>query len=315
MTAFNGSKYIKEQLHSFAIQTRLPDEVVVCDDLSSDDTFEILDNFSRTAPFKMILVRNEKNLGYSKNFEKALTLCSGDLIFLSDQDDIWYEEKIARMIEINNSIPINGLIICDAIYTDEKLKSKGVTVLEKVLKFSGRANDHIAGACTAITKNFRDFILPFPEVNCPAHDVYIHRWANLLNTKIILKEVLQVWRIHDKNNSRSEMNTANNIKNLSLYKKYKDIDSSIAYQIKASQFQLMHDVALERVSLLEKISGKNNLNQIQREIKNIINANLYRSNLCTTNPLNRIKIILVMICTGKYKYFQGIRSIAKDLLR
>ena len=90
MTAFNGAKYINEQLNSFASQTRLPDEVVVCDDISSDDTFEILDNFARSAPFKMIVVRNNKNLGYTKNFEKALSLCSGDLIFLSDQDDIWY---------------------------------------------------------------------------------------------------------------------------------------------------------------------------------------------------------------------------------
>ena len=68
MAAFNGSKYITEQLNSFAAQTRLPDEVVVCDDLSSDNTFEILDIFSRTAPFKMILVR--------KNFQAS---CVGSI--------------------------------------------------------------------------------------------------------------------------------------------------------------------------------------------------------------------------------------------
>ena len=315
MAAFNGSKYITEQLNSFAAQTRLPDEVVVCDDLSSDNTFEILDIFSRTAPFKMILVRNKENLGYTKNFEKALSICSGDLIFLSDQDDIWYPNKIIRILENYNLFPQKELIICDAIYTDEDLNLEEVTVLGKVLNFSGRKNDHIAGACTVITKNFRDFLLPFPEVNCPAHDVYIHRWANLLNSKFILNEVLQVWRIHGNNNSRSEMNTANRLNNLSLYNKYKNIDSLTSYYLKASQFQLMHELTFKRKFLLNRISNGKDLNQIQIEISNIISANTLRSNLNIESRFKRIIIILNILLSGKYKYFQGFKSLLKDLLR
>lgn len=315
MTAFNGSKYISKQLNSFAVQTRIPDEVIVCDDMSSDDTYRILESYARFAPFKMVVFRNDINVGYTKNFEKAISLCSGDLIFLSDQDDVWYKEKISRIIEIKNSNPDVDVIICDAMYTDENLESAGITVLEKVLKFSGRKYDHIAGACTAITKEFRDFILPFPQSDYPAHDVYIHRWAKLLNTKIIVKDVLQAWRIHGNNNSRSEMNNAGTILNYELYKKYKDIDSSKAYIVKAREFRKMKSLAIERRKLLYSISQAVNTRQVDNEINNVIKANIRRSQLCKKNKFNRIKLILIMIINRQYKYFQGIKSIAKDIFR
>jgi glycosyltransferase involved in cell wall biosynthesis len=315
MTAFNGAKHISEQLTSFASQTRIPDEVVVCDDMSSDDTLKILHMFSRDAPFKLIIHSNDINLGYTRNFEKALSLCSGDLVFLSDQDDFWYSNKISRIIEIKNRNPSVDVIICDAMYTDGTLKPSGITVLEKVLRFSGRKHDHIAGACTAITKEFRDFILPFPESNCPAHDVYIHRWAKLLNIKMVVNDVLQVWRIHENNNSRSEMNNARAIINLELYRKYKDIDSSIGYLIKAREFKEMQSLAIERKTSLCLISPSINVCQVNNEISNIIKANVDRSRLSKENRFNRIKLIFIMMICGQYKYFQGIRSVVKDILR
>ena len=94
MAAYNGADYLSEQLSSFLLQTRLPDELVVCDDASSDSTVSIIEEFALRAPFEVRLIKNKQNLGYIRNFEKALSLCQGDLIFLSDQDDVWFPEKV-----------------------------------------------------------------------------------------------------------------------------------------------------------------------------------------------------------------------------
>ena len=315
MAAYNGADYIREQLNSFASQTQLPDEVIVCDDLSGDATLEVLEKFACTSPFKMVVVSNNKNLGYTRNFEKALSLCSGDLIFLSDQDDVWDENKISKILAIKRKHPNIDLIINDAMYSDENLKSAGVTVLEKVLNFSGRKNDHIAGASTAITKEFRNFVLPFPENNCPAHDVYLHRWANLLENKLVVQDVLQKWRIHGKNNSVSEMNDPIAVSNLKLYEKYRNVNSSSAYINKASEFRKMDLVVISRKEALTRLSPGVKIDRLRMKINKIIEANTSRSELSNANWFRRMPLIFLMIIKGQYKYFQGLRSVAKDIFR
>lgn len=94
MATYNGAKYLQEQLDSFVTQTRQPDELVVCDDGSSDATVEILRHFAAGAPFAVEIHENEVNLSHAKNFEKALSLCGGDVIFFSDQDEVWFPEKV-----------------------------------------------------------------------------------------------------------------------------------------------------------------------------------------------------------------------------
>ncbi len=315
MTAYNGSKYIKQQLDSIACQTILPDEVVVCDDLSSDDTADILEHYAQSAPFNLKVYRNIENIGYTRNFEKALSLCTGDLIFLSDQDDVWYENKISGILDLNRKHLGIDVIINDAIYVDQNLMPSAMTVLEKVLNFSGNKNDHIAGACTAITKRFKDFILPLPNTNCPAHDVYIHRWANLLSNKLVVPSVYQCWRIHGENNSISEMNHARKVSLFQLFYKYKGIDTSSSYVKLAAEFNEMMKLITMRKEALLTLSPEMNTNELQRTVNNIIVANMTRSRLIQANFLQRIKLIFFMLIRGQYRYFQGIRSAAKDIFR
>jgi len=94
LTTYNGSKYLQQQLDSFLAQSILPDELVVCDDGSTDATCEIIERFKQIAPFEVRLYKNENNLGYAQNFSKALGLCKGDFVFLSDQDDVWLPKKL-----------------------------------------------------------------------------------------------------------------------------------------------------------------------------------------------------------------------------
>src|SRR6266567_6944512 len=95
MCTYNGARFLREQLESIAAQSRLPDELVVCDDGSTDETVETIKAFVGRAPFAVRLEINSKNLGSTKNFEKAIGLCEGEIIALADQDDVWKPQKLA----------------------------------------------------------------------------------------------------------------------------------------------------------------------------------------------------------------------------
>src|SRR5438128_2977881 len=94
MCTYNGEQFLRDQLASIAVQTRPPDELVVCDDHSADATCEIVARFAASSPFPVRLHVNEQNLGSTKNFEHAIRLCEGDIIALSAQYDDWLPEKL-----------------------------------------------------------------------------------------------------------------------------------------------------------------------------------------------------------------------------
>ncbi len=97
MCTFNGGRFLGEQLASIAAQDRPPDELVVCDDGSSDGSVEIVREFARRTRFLTRIVVNDRNLGSTKNFEKAISLCKNAIVVLADQDDVWYRHKLCRI--------------------------------------------------------------------------------------------------------------------------------------------------------------------------------------------------------------------------
>ena len=101
MTTYNGAQYKIEQLESIRKQTKKVDEIVIVDDGSSDNTVELVRDYAYKYPECCIrLGQNETNLGYKKNFYKAISLCEGDITFLCDQDDCWYEDKVEKMCAV-----------------------------------------------------------------------------------------------------------------------------------------------------------------------------------------------------------------------
>ena len=120
LCTFNGEKYIREQINSILNQTMRVDEIVLCDDLSTDNTVSIvheLADYHPTTTFRIEV--NEKRLGVSLNFEKALHLCSGDIKFLSDQDDIWMPEKVAAICDYFQSHPDKDVVFTNAWLINE----------------------------------------------------------------------------------------------------------------------------------------------------------------------------------------------------
>ena len=209
MTTCNGAKYLQKQLDSFLAQSRQPDQIVVCDDCSSDTTVEILMRFKEIAPFDVDIFKNESNLGVSRNFEKAISICSGDIIFISDQDDFWNSKKIEYVMEFFNDHQDIQVVINDAIIADEKLVPSKVSVLKQIHSFSGSTNEFIHGCCTALRKTFSDLSLPLPRVGeeVVGYDGWIHNVGVYLDVRAVLPIALQHYRRHQTNVSNSSSNS------------------------------------------------------------------------------------------------------------
>ena len=135
MATYNGARFIGEQLESFASQTVLPNELVVCDDCSTDGTRKIVRRFGDRAPFAVRLHENATRLGVTRNFEKAIGLCQGDIVFLSDQDDAWFENKLQVVSTLFEGNPLIMVITNDQIITEAESDSHG---LHQNGKFQGR---------------------------------------------------------------------------------------------------------------------------------------------------------------------------------
>ena len=115
MATYNGERFVKEQIDSILSQTIEDIELVVCDDCSTDTTWDILNEYAMQ-DMRVHIYRNDHNLGYKNNFEKAIRLCRGDFIALSDQDDIWFD----RHLEILSAgIGENDLIGGNVVFMDE----------------------------------------------------------------------------------------------------------------------------------------------------------------------------------------------------
>ena len=119
LCTYNGSQYLIDQLESLKKQTIRADEIIVCDDCSADNTIEILEKYKDILNIKLFI--NNSTIGVTKNFEKAISLCSGDIIFLCDQDDIWESNKIEKMREAFNDEKI-GIAFCNGKIIDTNSK-------------------------------------------------------------------------------------------------------------------------------------------------------------------------------------------------
>lgn len=119
LCTYNGERYIREQLESILNQTMPVDEIVVCDDGSTDDTLDIIKNYKDKTSTDIRIYLNEENLGPARNFQKAINQCIGDIVFLSDQDDVWMPDKVSIITEYFESNPNINVVFTNALLVDE----------------------------------------------------------------------------------------------------------------------------------------------------------------------------------------------------
>lgn len=120
MCTYNGGEFLAEQLQSIMSQTRPADELVICDDGSTDETLDIVARHADTMKVAVKVKRNSRRLGPSANFEQAMSLCRGEIVVLSDQDDVWRSDKLRVLSEVLEANPNAGYAFSDAAVIDEK---------------------------------------------------------------------------------------------------------------------------------------------------------------------------------------------------
>ena len=118
LCTYNGAKYIEEQIRSILDQTLPVDEIVVCDDGSTDETPQIVEEIAKDVSVDIHVYRNDNNLGVCANFQKAVDLCQGDIVFLSDQDDIWYPHKVKTIVDWFDNNPNKSVVFSNADLID-----------------------------------------------------------------------------------------------------------------------------------------------------------------------------------------------------
>jgi len=210
MGSYNGAVYLPEQLGSIAAQTRLPDELIVCDDCSTDSTASIVEEFARTAPMPVKLQVNERNLGSTRNFERAIASCTGDVIAMCDQDDVWRSDKLQLIEDAFAREPLAGLVFSDAEIVDENLNSlgrrmwaeRGLIRVKRKLFEVGRSLDvlipggTVTGATMAFRSRYKDLILPIPDEIPMIHDGWIALAIAAVADATLIAEPLVKYRHH-----------------------------------------------------------------------------------------------------------------------
>lgn len=210
MATYNGELYVYKQLESILNQTLRVDEVIICDDNSSDRTVPIIQDFicdNNITNWKLVV--NEKSLGCTKNFAKAVSLCNGDIIFLSDQDDIWEPSKVEVMSEImrqnNNILTLN----CLSSYIDENDNYIDVPQNRngELLESNILSNPIISGFCwrgcgMAFRSTLREYVndIDFDKVEYGyTYDAYVAVISMSMQGFYILNSNLFRYRLHGRN--------------------------------------------------------------------------------------------------------------------
>lgn len=319
MCTYNGEKYLQEQLDSIVAQTRLPDELVICDDGSTDKTVTIIKDFATKANFPVYLHINNCNLGSTKNFEKAISLCVGDIIFLADQDDVWLGNKLEKIETIFINSPETDAIFTDALVVDERLrrissslwaeigfdKEKQNKILSKDA-FELLAEGNVAtGATVAFRKKYKDHVLPIPDDfsnQFRIHDGWIMLAISSIGKIAIVSEPLIAYRQHENNQiglkqSQTKPGLVEKWKNARIFRRtkieemcdnYKKLHAHLSKRASISNDK--HQLILERI---EHLSTRASL---------------------PINLIPRLRLIAFEFKCQRYqKFSNGLYSVCRDI--
>jgi hypothetical protein len=313
MCTYNGAAYLAEQLQSIAAQDRLPDELVVCDDASTDDTAAIIRSFTSHAPFDVRVNVNEQNLGSTANFAKAVSLCRGEIVFLADQDDLWMPHKVRCLTEVLVSDSRLVFAISDAQLVDAHRRPLGCTLWE-TLPFSpldqGRFNagesfeillrrNVATGTTMAFRAGLREVLLPIPSGW--VHDGWFALLLAALGPGHAVAEPLVQYRQHGAQQIGAKPETL-----IDKYRRRKRQGPGL-FQTTAENYA----AALERLQLfVDRLPDRRVLETLHRKVEHWRT----RARLRIDGPW-RLPIIARELLHGSYgRYSSGWRSAAEDVV-
>ncbi len=269
VTTYNGSKYIIELLNSIKNQTRTPDEVIIVDDVSTDDTVSIVKEFvEKNFLVNWNIFRNESNIGWKKNFRKALSLCTGNIIFFCDQDDIWHKDKIDVMCNVFEQHSNVKVLISNYVLLSEGCKqiraqkeSDRNDGLLKWLHGNKRIGTISRPGCTyAFTKEIAELMGTFDNENC-AHDHVVYNLGLITDSLYIINRQLIDFRRHTCNASTYKMKFGKGRKALEAKERVDVCDVLLKYCQKINNTQIEKSIQRRRnfYSARMKIFNEGNL--------------------------------------------------------
>ncbi len=196
---YDGGRYIKEQLDSILPQLKKDDEVIISIDRAADGSMELLKQYEQRDK-RVILIKGPKK-GVVKNVECAVSAASGDVIFLSDQDDVWTKEKVKKVMDAFQK-PNTVAVLHNAEIVDGHLKKLGQTTFEwrksKTGKWKNFLKNSYIGACMAFRSDLKSIIFPIPD-KIFMHDYWIGVRAEELGKVVLIEEPLLLYRRHESN--------------------------------------------------------------------------------------------------------------------
>jgi glycosyltransferase involved in cell wall biosynthesis len=202
MAVYNGAPYLGQQVQSIRSQLRPADELIVADDASQDDSISILQSMDDP---RLHVVQNDGNIGVLGTFEKALHLATGDVLFLSDQDDLWLSGKLEKVLQVFATRPDVTMVATDAAIIDEKGDTIAPSFFAQRGRFApGPVHNFLKNKYLGCTLSFRREMLPIflpipPDV--PMHDIWFGVLNGIYGRTYFIDEPLVAYRRHGRNAS------------------------------------------------------------------------------------------------------------------
>ena len=200
MAAYNGEAYIEEQITSIIKQLNESDELIIYDDVSTDNTSEIIKTFSIDRRVKYF--RGLNNLGVIRAFDNALSVCVNEVIVLSDQDDIWIDGKIEYIRKIFKNNEVSALLHNALIFEEDgkvikkfyefPLDVKQINIWKLLIK------NKVIGCCFAFRRDILNNALPIPRF-VSMHDWWLASVAFTSGKVLYTDQVFIKYRRHQNN--------------------------------------------------------------------------------------------------------------------
>lgn len=319
LCTFNGGHFIGPQLESILGQSLPPQEVIICDDASSDNTVDIVKRIASKCSTDINIILNKPQLGCIKNFEKAIQQTTGDIIFLSDQDDFWFKEKIATMLEPFQHDE-TGLVYCNAILTDDALRPTGCSLFgcrrhmhinEQRFAHQLVAGVGVNGCTMAFRSSLKELILPISKEW--GHDHWIAFIAHAVMGSRALDTPLMFYRRHENNSGNDVFFETGWLNKWRMALKVAGIAD---YTKDRRHWETM----LQRLVEISKnkslgLSNRTRLNEYLIECEKRLEFAQLREQTKKIGRSRRLLPLLKGLITGNYhRYLHGMKSFFKDLL-
>lgn len=311
LCTYNGAKFIREQLDSIVHQSIPPSQIVVSDDGSKDSTIEIVNEYLSDKGIRYIVCSNHGKHGVSGNFLNAMNLCTEEIIFTSDQDDYWMENKAEKMLAVYENIPNAMLVFSNGELVDTNMKSLNCDIWKAVGISPEKCavgnwfqyllkNCLITGATMSIRKTLLDGIDDIPSEWL--HDGWLAWAAVAYNGLVPCPEILIKYRQHGLN--VVGMKPVNALQDR-LDSWLNNFDSIVATR------QLRY----RRYSSLQRCMGNKFTAYQNKNLSDCIFFWKILANLTEYHRGKRLVVIIRLYLFGYYhRFFVGTRGFVRDIL-